>query len=226
MSAPRFASALALCVVAGCLLSAEEDFPREVQALCAEAEPCPEGMVMAFDDDSHLSATGRLTVSGGVCFCIDRFEASRAPGDVAQSEAQQMPWIGVSFDEAKAACEGAGKRLCSGREWSAACAGLPAMRFPYGPELDRGACNDDVEVAPTGSFSGCEGGVPELFDMSGNVAEWAGLPEDPGACGELGCAVFGGSVELGMPDLACGLRAGFTRTSTGAAIGFRCCTDR
>lgn len=226
MSAPKAVFAISLSLLAGCLLSAEEDFPQQVQALCTDAEPCPAGMVMAFDDDSHLSGVGSLTVSGGVCFCIDRFEASEGPDGVPESKASRMPWTGVSFDEAKAACEAAGKRLCSGREWSAACVGLPAMRFPYGPELDRGACNDDVEVAPGGSFGGCEGGVPELFDMSGNVAEWAGLPDDPGACGDLGCAAFGGSVEFGMPDLACGLRAGFTRTSTGAAIGFRCCVER
>jgi formylglycine-generating enzyme required for sulfatase activity len=47
----------------------------------------------------------------------------------------------LSYFMAKRACENAGKRLCSEREWSLACRGQAGTRFPYGRSFDRPACN-------------------------------------------------------------------------------------
>jgi hypothetical protein len=42
---------------------------------------------------------------------------------------------------ARAACEQAGKRLCSAEEWVTACRGDKNRRFPYGDVYEAGACN-------------------------------------------------------------------------------------
>ena len=42
---------------------------------------------------------------------------------------------------ARAACEQAGKRLCSAEEWVTACRGEQNHRFPYGEDYEAGACN-------------------------------------------------------------------------------------
>ncbi|HWP07773.1 MAG TPA: hypothetical protein VNN72_18605 [Polyangiaceae bacterium] len=42
---------------------------------------------------------------------------------------------------ARAACEQAGKRLCSAEEWVTACRGEQNRRFPYGEDYEAGACN-------------------------------------------------------------------------------------
>ncbi len=62
-----------------------------------------------------------------------RFAARSAPGEFPQGL--------VSRPIAAAACERAGKRLCSLREWHRTCAGPTGLTYPYGPEGQRGACN-------------------------------------------------------------------------------------
>lgn len=61
------------------------------------------------------------------------FRARAAPGVFPQGH--------VSRPVAAAACEQAGKRLCSLREWHRACAGPRGLTYPYGPEGRRGTCN-------------------------------------------------------------------------------------
>ncbi len=62
-----------------------------------------------------------------------RFAARSAPGEFPQGH--------VSRPIAAAACERAGKRLCSLREWHRACAGPTGLTYPYGREGQRAACN-------------------------------------------------------------------------------------
>ena len=132
--------------------------------------------------------------------CIDRYEASRGPDGRAQSVQGAEPWANLKWADAKAACEAAGKRLCRADEWITACQAGPEKRqYPYGNDYQDSACNtgdhkrwhekhncsvdDDGSgpnslartwhAVPTGSLASCEGGLPGLFDMSGNVGEWA-----------------------------------------------------
>jgi hypothetical protein len=131
-----------------------------------DASPCPGEMV-------HVPTEG---------FCIDRYEASRGPGDVPLSLRDVMPWNYVSWLEARAACTRAGKRLCEPSEWQHACGGPDATPSPYGEDMQPGYCNeralwDGTEpiptIDPTGSWPLCEGGYPGLFDMAKNVREWS-----------------------------------------------------
>jgi sulfatase modifying factor 1 len=93
--------------------------------------------------------------------CIDRYEARllardaagaltphpahlRPPeggGFVAESRAGVKPQAYISRNESAAACEAAGKRLCSVSEWYGACRGQADTLFPYGPKYEAGRCN-------------------------------------------------------------------------------------
>ena len=120
-------------------------------------------------------------------FCIDRFEYPNLEG--------VRPAVMVNWMEAKAACEGEGKRLCTGSEWTLACEGAERVPYPYGYTRDSTACNIDrphpdvdeqallnprdvsTEVARLGSrvasgeMARCKSPYG-VQDMTGNVDEW------------------------------------------------------
>jgi hypothetical protein len=60
---------------------------------------------------------------------------------LAVSEAHVVPQAYLSKGTAKAACEAAGKRLCSLAEWKLACRGEKDTRYPYGAKYKIGVCN-------------------------------------------------------------------------------------
>jgi formylglycine-generating enzyme required for sulfatase activity len=98
----------------------------------------------------------------GGSFCVDRFEAhverlddAGNPAGVhppnepvvgkrvrARSARGVVPQAYVSRGDAAAACESAGKRLCTSDEWRSACKGPLGTRYPYGARRRAGACND------------------------------------------------------------------------------------
>jgi hypothetical protein len=137
----------------------------------AEARPkkrgCPAGMVR---------------VSGAVC--IDAFEASLDVVDArgrtarrhspyhtpaagtrirARSRRGVVPQAHVSQEQAAAACEAAGKRLCTDDEWLAACRSDGARTYPYGEEHVAGRCNDKG-VSPLRTLHGKAEGL-EVFGL-------------------------------------------------------------
>jgi sulfatase modifying factor 1 len=120
-------------------------------------------------------------------FCIDRFEYPNVAG--------QKPTVMKDWDEAKATCQGEGKRLCGDSEWTLACEGQERLPYPYGYARSSTACNidkphldvdekamadgsrRDAEVsrldqrAPSGSYEACVSPYG-AYDMTGNVDEW------------------------------------------------------
>lgn len=62
-----------------------------------------------------------------------------APRAVARPGA--IPQGYLSYYSAKKACENAGKRLCTEREWVTACGGERGFKFPYGDKYRALACN-------------------------------------------------------------------------------------
>jgi len=120
-------------------------------------------------------------------FCIDRYEASRptatkdsaGEGDQAPARSRPgvLPWANVTWNEAAAACERAGKRLCSGPEWQKAMGGPEGLLYGTGNEPPIDQCNIcDAEQAarhlsPTGSFPKCKSPYG-VYDLVGNVSEW------------------------------------------------------
>lgn len=59
----------------------------------------------------------------------------------ARSEPNFVPQAYINRIAAKAACEAAGKRLCSLSEWYRACRGPRGFLYPYGTTMTPGACN-------------------------------------------------------------------------------------
>ncbi|MFZ5475923.1 MAG: SUMF1/EgtB/PvdO family nonheme iron enzyme [Myxococcota bacterium] len=161
----------------------------------------------AVADDTATATTpcGEMALVGEVC--VDRHEASivgwspyEVPSEgVARSVPAVVPQAYVSGEVAAAACEAAGKRLCTLEEWMGAC----RFAYPYGDTYEPGSCNDtydgghpvvdyfgtsegvwDTEhmndpginqqegtVDPTGANARCVS--PEgVYDLHGNLHEW------------------------------------------------------
>jgi formylglycine-generating enzyme required for sulfatase activity len=156
-----------------------------------------------------------MALVGG--FCIDRHEAylmadvggaltphphfrRPEPGAryVARSEPGVFPQAYISRVEAKAACEAAGKRLCTRKEWRRACRGKGTQRYPYGPDGERGRCNTGklhllrrfFGANPPGGWSyDAHFNNPELDKLPGFLArtgEYAGCVSDLGVHDMLG----------------------------------------
>lgn len=101
---------------------------------------------------------GEMVLSGGAC--MDRYEAhllvegadgklSPHPAEkrpprarvLAASSAGVKPQAYISQVEAAAACQNAGKRLCSLSEWYGACTSSGERTYPYGESYQAGRCN-------------------------------------------------------------------------------------
>jgi sulfatase modifying factor 1 len=59
----------------------------------------------------------------------------------AVSRGGVVPQAYVSYPVAKRACEAAGKRLCTEREWVKACGGERGFKYPYGERYQALVCN-------------------------------------------------------------------------------------
>lgn len=109
-------------------------------------------------------------------FCIDAYEASvdvigrrgrtlrrhspyhtPKPGMhiAARSRRGVVPQAYLSQEQAAAACEAAGKRLCTDAEWVQACRGRQPTTYPCGDEHVAGRCND-AGVSPLRKLHGAD----------------------------------------------------------------------
>jgi formylglycine-generating enzyme required for sulfatase activity len=130
-------------------------------------------------------------------------------------------------------CSYAGGRLCTEDEWLRACRGTDNRPFPYGQSFDLSVCNSSSATSklegrgrgtvPVSSLSECEGGLPGLYDMAGNVAEWLA------DCKGTYCKFRGGGHWSNDPIeyfAAClGVCAGNQRSLQSNTVGIRCCQD-
>ena len=160
--------------------------------------PCPPGMGLVSGSLLDLSASP---------FCIDRYEAP-GPG--------QPPRVGVTVEEARAACQARSARLCRPDEWEDACRGPDHSSFPYGAAYVARKCNTrGHELSAIGSFPECVSAAG-AFDMSGNAAEWDAEGELRGASATDG--ERGRCSEKASPERA-------SARQSLADVGFRCCAD-
>jgi sulfatase modifying factor 1 len=199
-------------------------------------------------------------------FCIDRWEASLVeilpndalgpwspyeyPGDAtvrAVSAPDRIPQGYINQTRASAACQLAGKRMCTDAEWLRACQGSTTTIYPFGNSPMPGVCNDARTCHPaiqyfetaadwiwselghpcldqlpegldaTGANPGC---VSEdgVFDMMGNLHEWTADP--------AGTFRGGFFVDPMINGPGCTYRTTAHDVSHwDYSTGFRCCTD-
>ncbi|MFT4703005.1 MAG: hypothetical protein ACI81R_000693 [Bradymonadia bacterium] len=211
------------------------DAPDVVTDGCSPTEEVCDGLDNDCDgvpdnglECGECGAGATLVESGEARFCIDLYEASRtdATADAegieegsALSRAGVLPWAGVTFDEARQACEAGGRRLCSAAEWQLACRGAGGQLYPYSGAYRGDACHGvnappPGAATPAGIFSECESPFG-LLDQSGNVAEWT-----------ADLVLRGGSFEEPELTLQCRSRlASATGQSPTNTYGFRCCSE-
>lgn len=220
------------------------DMVRLPEGFCIDKTEVTRGQYQAWLDTSPAT-----TGQPGGCAGNDDFTpaCSFTPGSD-----QNLPVVCVDWCDARAFCDAAGKRLC-GRigtgdgypfdsyddaavsEWHAACTSGGVYDYTYGDDLDtticRGADAEDYTtwgLGEVGSFSGChspDGPYAEVYDLSGNAAEWDNGcdgegPDDP-------CRIRGGSFQHNEHGLRCAMAQGlrWPRMRRVVAVGFRCCAD-
>jgi formylglycine-generating enzyme required for sulfatase activity len=156
-----------------------------------------------------------------------------------------FPISQVDWCDAWSYCKWAGKRLCgkigpgdladvfatdaTRSQWFRACAGPSgSSAYPYGDTYDPTRCNGVDNVPPQArevrTYTSCQGFVPGLFDMSGNVYEWIDVC-DVATGPDDSCRTAGGAFNSPSYELACGYRAVIPRNSAIPNVGFRCCAD-
>ncbi len=171
---------------------------------CIEDEDCASGFVCVNNrceaSEGPPIECPEDMVAVANAFCIDRYQASRPDATESRegtddSEAFSVdgviPWEVESNEAAEAACEAAGKRLCSPQEWRIACRGPDDTTYSYGDEYDPTACNG------IDAFCNCD--HPDCADLDvcpyARCFNQASPTEDGGPCGAAFRVVPTGSFE-------------------------------
>ncbi|WP_375761030.1 SUMF1/EgtB/PvdO family nonheme iron enzyme [Corallococcus exercitus] len=191
---------------------------------------CPDGMRLVSGGSFKKGASPEdLQASGSTdemrldsvmvdSFCVDEFEFPNQAG--------RKPRVNMTWLDAKSACEGIGKRLCSEDEWEKSCKGPGNARFSSGDEQAQTACNTGTTEGPakalaaSGTNQACRSGYGAM-DLSGNAAEWT-ASNYPGTEDRL---IKGGAFSSPGDSARCSARRRGAVSLKAPDVGFRCCQN-
>ncbi|NIN00160.1 MAG: SUMF1/EgtB/PvdO family nonheme iron enzyme [candidate division Zixibacteria bacterium] len=197
MLSTRFLLRAAIWVLLILALNVEMSFSQSNQQLQktietqAELVLIPGGeFVMGKDDEGDCSPAHKVYVDS---FYMDKYEVTNAQYlEFCKETGRALPefWgmkqfrsgpdfpdhpvVGISWRDANAYAEWAGKRLPAEAEWEcAARGGLVGMNYPQGNELDSAQANHTLaDLEGTVAVGGFAPNGYGLHDMAGNVWEW------------------------------------------------------
>lgn len=211
-----------------------------VAALLPSAAPAaPKGAASRWvqhpDQPFDILATEATVAEFQACVAAKKCDASKADAacNLGDKDRKDFPINCIDHDGAEQLCGWLGGRLCTSKEWLAACRGTDNRAFPYGPAYEPSRCHVGSYDAPgpggrttvaAGSVPDCEGGLDGLFDISGNVSEWVA------DCKGDYCK-FRGAAYVGNEPVehfaGCGeVCSGNDKTLKSGTVGVRCCRDR
>ena len=151
-------------------------------------------------------------------YCIDRYEHPNKKGG--------LPLVEVNFEVATKACQKRKLHVCTEKEWEQACMGPARRHWPYGDKYEARRCRHGLvgpgesnPAVPSGAYPRCA--TPDgIFDMCGNVWEWAMTAEGTGV-------LRGGGVNVIAGFCKCSSMAKANHSYQSFETGVRCCaTER
>ncbi len=209
---------------------------------------CPDGMVRvaSFCVDQYEASLAIVQADGSLQSWSPYFNPGTRPVH-AISVAKAIPQGYINANQAEAACQRSGKRLCTDNEWLRACRGSSDTLYPYGNTRQPGVCNDARSRHPAIEYFGTDAGWiwHELDNACINQQADTVVTGDshPGCITDEGVHHMMGNMHEWISDSGGIFRGGFyadtrhngdgceydteahNRSHWDYSTGFRCCAD-